>query len=88
MFYSKITGGFYNTTIHGNNIPSDAIEITEKKWQELLEEQSNGKIITTVDGEVVAVDPPEIDYIIPTSPTKEELLAKLLELQAQLEAMK
>ena len=28
MFYSKSTGGFYATEIHGKNIPDDAVEIT------------------------------------------------------------
>ena len=27
MFYSKSTGGFYDTAIHGDNIPADAVEI-------------------------------------------------------------
>ena len=32
MFYSKSTGGFYDAEIHGNNIPSDAVEITKEKY--------------------------------------------------------
>lgn len=35
-----------------------------------------------------AYDTPVADKVIQTQPTKEELLAKLLEIQAQLEAMK
>ena len=30
MFYSKSTGGFYDTAIHGDSIPVDAIEITPR----------------------------------------------------------
>lgn len=34
------------------------------------------------------VEPPVPEYVPPPAPTKEELMAKLLELQAQLEGMK
>lgn len=31
MFYAKSTGGFYVRGIHGNNIPADAVEITNEE---------------------------------------------------------
>lgn len=40
-YYSKSSGGFYCTEINKNNIPSDAIEITYKKYIELLDGQIN-----------------------------------------------
>ena len=46
MFYSKQTSGFYDTAIHGDNIPSDAVEITAEQHSALLEGQSYGKIIS------------------------------------------
>lgn len=46
-YYSKSTGGFYTAEIHGENIPSDAIEITDEYHAELLEGQSAGKAITS-----------------------------------------
>lgn len=59
MFYSKSTGGFYDTAIHGDNIPADAVEITVAEHAALLEEQSQGKRIEAdADGYPVAVDPP------------------------------
>lgn len=45
MFYSKSTGGFYTADIHGDNIPSDAVEITAEQHRALIEGQSSGKII-------------------------------------------
>ena len=46
MFYSKSTNGFYDEAIHGDSIPSDAVEITNEEHQALLEGQSQGKIIS------------------------------------------
>lgn len=45
MLYSKSTGGFYTKDIHGANIPSDAVEITEREHVELLDGQSAGRLI-------------------------------------------
>lgn len=60
MFYSKSTGGFYNRAIHGDNIPADAVEITDSEHTALLAEQSAGKVIRAdKDGNPVAVDPPK-----------------------------
>lgn len=42
MFYAKSTGGFYDSEIHGNSIPADAVEITKEEHAELLNGQSNG----------------------------------------------
>ena len=69
MFYSKQTGGFYDTAIHGDNIPADAVEITDEEHQALLEGQSNGKVIAAdKNGKPVLKDPP--------TPTAEELQAQ------------
>jgi hypothetical protein len=46
MFYSKSTNGFYATEVHGENIPGDAVEITEEQHAELLAGQAQGKVIT------------------------------------------
>lgn len=45
MLYSAITGGFYDRTIHGDNVPSDVIEITKEKYNELIEGQASGFLI-------------------------------------------
>lgn len=69
MFYSKSTGGFYATEIHGDSAPSDAVEITSEQHAALLEGQSQGKIIAAdKNGKPVLKDPPP--------PTAEELQAQ------------
>ena len=45
MFYSKSTGGFYDTAIHGDNIPADAVEISEQYHLNLFQGQAAGKVI-------------------------------------------
>ena len=45
MFYSKSTGGFYLTAIHGDNIPGDAVKITASLHAQLIDGQSRGKRI-------------------------------------------
>jgi hypothetical protein len=58
MFYSKSTGGFYDSEIHGNAIPSDAVEITSEQHAVLLSGQSAGKVITADrNGFPVLTDP-------------------------------
>lgn len=60
MFYSKKTGGFYDLKIHGDAIPSDAVEITDEYHFSLIESQSNGGIIAANElGFPVAIYPPE-----------------------------
>lgn len=59
MFFSKLTGGFYNKTIHGDNIPADAVEITTAEHAQLLADQSAGATIQPDgNGFPIAVFPP------------------------------
>lgn len=68
MLYSKSTGGFYDRAIHGDNIPTDAVEITKAEHAALLEGQATGKIITAdTNGRPVLQDPP--------APTAEQIAA-------------
>ena len=48
--------GFYTEEIHGNTIPAGSIEISEAQWRELIENPGFRK---WVDGEIIAVDPPQ-----------------------------
>ena len=69
MLYSKQTGGFYNLAIHGDNIPADAVEITNEEHRELIEGQSQGKIISAdKNGKPALKDPPP--------PTPEQIIAQ------------
>lgn len=72
MYYSKSTGHFYNATIHGNNIPADAVEITDDDYATLLAAQSAGQQIMANDnGYPIAIDP------TPPIRTQSSLLAEL-----------
>ena len=42
IYFSKQTNGFYVTEIHGEEMPPDAIEITEEEHKHLLDSQANG----------------------------------------------
>ena len=80
MFYSKTTGGFYDTAIHGNNILADAVEITAEQHVVLLEGQSRGKLIQAdANGRPVLVDPPPLTL-------DEAKAAKLTEINAACDA--
>lgn len=73
-YYAKSTGGFYNTSINGNDIPADAIEITDGCHASLLDAQSQGKkIITDDNGFPVAIDPPP-----PAAKSEEDLALYIL----------
>lgn len=59
MFYSKSRSGFYDAAIHGNEIPSDAVEITSEEHAKLLNGQANGKIIAAdASGHPFLQEPP------------------------------
>jgi hypothetical protein len=50
IYYASSTGGFYDTDIHGENMPKDAVEITPELHRELIAGQSPGKRIMPPDG--------------------------------------
>lgn len=59
MFFSAITGGFYDPEIHGDNLPADLVEISIKQHAALLAGQSAGKrIVADGAGHPVLADPP------------------------------
>lgn len=69
IYYAKSTNGFYDAAIHGDNIPADAVEITEAEHAALIEGQSLGKLIVADEsGRPVLVDPPP--------PTAEQIVAQ------------
>lgn len=73
MYYSRSTGSFYTTEIHGNSMPDDVVEITVDGWQALQHAESEDKRIEAdADGRPVAVVPP------PHVPTTAEVEAQRL----------
>lgn len=45
MFYSQTAGGFYDSDIHGDAMPSDVVEVSLEDWRALLQAQEAGKAI-------------------------------------------
>ena len=69
-FFSPATGGFYTREIHGDNIPGDAVEITEAEHAALIEGQSLGKrIVAGESGRPILQDPPP--------PSPEQIMSRL-----------
>lgn len=59
MLYSKSNNGFFDSSINGDNVPVDAVEISAETYADLLASQSLGKIISSgADGLPVSLDPP------------------------------
>lgn len=59
MFYSAQNGGFYAHEIHGDNIPSDAVEIKHEEHAALMAGQAAGKtIVADENGRPTLADPP------------------------------
>ena len=44
-YYSASAKGFFCPSMHAENIPPDAVEISDEEWRALLEAQSRGKTI-------------------------------------------
>lgn len=66
--YSHATQGFYKADIHGDGVPSDAVQVTEEEHATLLAGQSAGQVIKSgADGRPVLEEPPP--------PTAEQLQA-------------
>ncbi|MDF3935348.1 DUF4376 domain-containing protein [Pseudomonas citronellolis] len=57
MFYSRATGGFYSSDIHGDSIPADAVEISDAEYAALLAGQAAGRVIQAdADGHPVLAE--------------------------------
>lgn len=68
MKYSATTNGFYDELVHGDNIPVDAVTISDEKYASLMEGQTAGKLIASdKDGNPVLQDYP--------APTAQQLQA-------------
>jgi hypothetical protein len=56
MYYSPTTKGFYDPEIN-TDIPSDKVSLTDQQYQELMVAQSEGKVISVVNGQLFSSDP-------------------------------
>lgn len=79
MFFAQSTGGFYSLEIHGDSMPSDAVEISEEIYLDLLEGQATGqRIVADAQGY------PGLAPQLP--PTFEQIRARLVvEIQQRLD---
>lgn len=58
-YFSALTLAFYDSAVHGSNIPEDAVEITDEEYKSLISGQALGKQITAdEDGLPVLIDQP------------------------------
>jgi hypothetical protein len=96
MYYSPSTKGFYSSEIHGDNIPVDAVGISDAYYLELLNGQEEGKQISADENGfpvliTVVIDPrpvPEREQLESAQePTKAELLEQLECLRIKIESM-
>lgn len=86
IYYSALTAGFYRTEIHGKSIPSDAVEITEEKYTELLAGQAVGNEIVSDENGFPINKPPS-----PPSPSElsaQELAARIATADRQIGTIK
>ena len=67
MLYFSMTGGFLSSSVHGNNMPADAVEISEKVKADLLSAQDNGWTVQ-LDANGVPIT------VAPAGPTDEQLI--------------
>jgi hypothetical protein len=41
-YFSAGTRGFYTESVHGEDMPTDVVPVTEEQWRALLDAQSTG----------------------------------------------
>ena len=63
VFFSPSTCGAYTVAMHGEDMPSDVVEVPASVWQSLLSELSTSpkKMSSKPDGYPVLIDPPPLD---------------------------
>lgn len=78
MYYSQTSKGFYDTAIHGDNIPDDAVEITADEHTVLMQGQSDGKrIVPDATGRPILIDPPPPEPFVPYAVSRFQARAAL-----------
>lgn len=79
MFYSAENRGFYSPEIH-DEMPADAVEISDEAYLALLEAQGNGQeIVPGPDGLPVAQDRPEPPPTVPRTVTNFQARAAMMQ---------
>lgn len=61
MLYSKSSNSFYVRELHGDAIPSDAVEVSKQQHKEIIEGHYAGKTISAdSDGFPILIDAPKL----------------------------
>lgn len=68
--FSPSTRGFYRRDVHGDNVPTDAVEISDEDHAALMDGQATGKVI-----EIGTSDLPELQD--PAPPSADQLAAEV-----------
>lgn len=77
-YYSFSEKGFFITSVHGTDIPEDAVPITWEEHNYLLAGQGGGKVIEKgEDGRPILVDAPPTPKIVPQIVSRFQALAAL-----------
>ncbi len=66
MYYSKTARGFYHPEIHGENMPVDAVQISDTEYAALLDGQTSGQIMGADENGypvLSAPEPPSLDQV-------------------------
>jgi hypothetical protein len=74
VFEDGFPKGFYSDELHGDNIPPEAIEITDEQWFELINNQGMRRFI---DGQVVEYTAP-VEPVPPPPITRRQLRLTLV----------
>jgi len=62
-FYSAATGGFYERSYHGSNMPADVCEVSADEYALLMQAPSQGRVIVPDHkGRPVIADAPGLDF--------------------------
>lgn len=64
-FWSPSTRGFYTADVHGRNIPADAVELSPRKYANLMAAHSAGaEIVATSKGPVAKLQSPPREHFL------------------------
>jgi hypothetical protein len=75
MHYSPSTNGFYHPEIHGNAIPSDAVEITDAVYNEVCANRPANKVLASDEnGYPILIDTPAADLSLTIRAERDRLL--------------
>ena len=58
IYYNPASGGFLDTVIHGKNLPSGLIEVSNERRAEIIAARANHQVVVCEGGVISFQDPP------------------------------